>query len=311
MWYFGVKLPLDVRLNIDERKQKTNFLMNSPGRYDSVLFGTSRMTYLDTELIDERLYNFSVSSMSPWEYSKAYEIFVKTQGVPKKIYVELSPVIRFTDSDLKMVAEQEYESSSSKVRQLFEHLINADIFVKSIFTVLAQFYPSGVYTQFGHRFYDKDFKGQSLTISDKQVEKLVRKASEDVSGKLYSPLLSKEYLAILDDIRMLGPDVIAIIPPMAEPYRDAVITHHGDYLAEWHREVVKRFDSVITFNTNSKKILDYTNWFKDSIHFYRAYGDVMAESIHTMKPYPEGCLLDIANIETYLLGWSCDRVVRN
>ena len=52
----------------DERQQKTNFLTFNKGAFDTLILGSSRLTYTDTRDVPGRAFNFATSSMRSKEF---------------------------------------------------------------------------------------------------------------------------------------------------------------------------------------------------------------------------------------------------
>src|SRR4051812_12979960 len=60
----------DIQIGFDERQQKTNYVMARPFNYDSLLIGTSRVTYMDqSSFVNDDVFNYSLSEMHIDEYS--------------------------------------------------------------------------------------------------------------------------------------------------------------------------------------------------------------------------------------------------
>jgi hypothetical protein len=82
LWFFPHEHALNrVQVGFDERAQKTNWLRAHPGRFDAVLLGSSRSTYLDQhDFAPWRLFNHAVNAMWPQEYRPYLDHFTEVNG---------------------------------------------------------------------------------------------------------------------------------------------------------------------------------------------------------------------------------------
>ena len=82
LWFFPHAHALNrVQVGFDERAQKTNRLRAHPGRFDAVLLGSSRSTYLDQDdFAPWRLFNHAVNAMWPQEYRPYLDHFTEVNG---------------------------------------------------------------------------------------------------------------------------------------------------------------------------------------------------------------------------------------
>ncbi len=68
-WCFDHEIPIGrYQTGFDERQQKTNFLTFNKGAFDTLILGSSRVTYTDTRDVPGRAFNFATSSMRSTEF---------------------------------------------------------------------------------------------------------------------------------------------------------------------------------------------------------------------------------------------------
>jgi hypothetical protein len=84
LWFFRHEHALNrVQAGFDERAQKTNWLRARPGRFDAVLLGSSRVTYVDQrDSAPWRLANLAANALRPREYRPYLDHFAKLNGPP-------------------------------------------------------------------------------------------------------------------------------------------------------------------------------------------------------------------------------------
>jgi len=87
LWFFPHEHALNrVQTGFDERAQKTNWLRARPGRFDAVLFGSSRVTYVDQhDFAPYRMLNYAVNAMWPQEYRPYLDHFARLNGPPEVV----------------------------------------------------------------------------------------------------------------------------------------------------------------------------------------------------------------------------------
>lgn len=89
-YYFGNNFELNVyRSGYNERQMKANYLsLDKQVRYDSLILGASRTTYLNaTSFKDQNVFNFSVSNMTSQEFIDYAIFFEQKNSTPKNIYL--------------------------------------------------------------------------------------------------------------------------------------------------------------------------------------------------------------------------------
>ena len=87
LWFFAHAHRLNqVQPSFDERAQKTNWLRAHPGRFDAVLFGSSRATYVDhDDFRPWRMFNHAANAMWPQEYQPYLDHFARLNGPPELV----------------------------------------------------------------------------------------------------------------------------------------------------------------------------------------------------------------------------------
>lgn len=74
-WCFSHEIPIGkYQVGFDERQQKTNWLAFNDFDFDALIFGSSRVAYMDPLDIPLNAFNYSVNSMKPEEFMD-YAVF--------------------------------------------------------------------------------------------------------------------------------------------------------------------------------------------------------------------------------------------
>jgi hypothetical protein len=89
LWFFTHAHRLNrAQISFDQRAQKTNWLHARRGRFDAVLLGSSRSTYIDQhDFAPLRLFNYAAESMMPQEYRPYLDHFARANGRPPAVVV--------------------------------------------------------------------------------------------------------------------------------------------------------------------------------------------------------------------------------
>lgn len=95
----------NVSTPINERYLKTSYILNNPNKYDSFIFGSSRVGTLKGENLEKigRFYNMSFSSALPCEILEILKTFI-TKGIKIK-----NIILGIDDSDFYTIPEKQQE----------------------------------------------------------------------------------------------------------------------------------------------------------------------------------------------------------
>lgn len=151
LWYFKGNILSGLNPRYNERVQKVNLYLQSPDQYDCFIFGSSRTTLLNENLIDGyNCFNFSFSSGRVDEFV-AYAKWLKGNGAQPRLVIvgvddfSLTP----TKSELSV---PEFIVAGVLPRNLVESYLSIEMFKTSI--VVAR---RGIQKP---RYYDREFVGQ-------------------------------------------------------------------------------------------------------------------------------------------------------
>ena len=85
MWTFNHEHKFsDYQRARKERQQKSNALYFRDKKYDTLIFGSSRVTYMNQHTWNENTFNYSVSDMQPNEYHEYLNFAIQEAKQPIK-----------------------------------------------------------------------------------------------------------------------------------------------------------------------------------------------------------------------------------
>lgn len=148
LWYFQGNRLSGVNLPWNERVTKTNQLLKTSEQYDCILFGTSRSTLFDTQLLqNNQCFNYSFSGGKVEEYIN-YAQYLKSQQIePATIYLEIE-----LESFNRRKQTRVYPAVTSPMPVYQAYLLSANVLELSYRTLIQDF-------DFA-RWYDSQFRGR-------------------------------------------------------------------------------------------------------------------------------------------------------
>lgn len=115
-----------------ERQQKSNKIFFTKKKYDSIILGNSKVTYIDqNHFLDGKLFNYAVSAMRPSEYNDYIEFFKENHGAAKYILlgIDFNSCLKKEETMLK--PEFYIQNSKSDFYQL-KQLLSYDSLIYSL-----------------------------------------------------------------------------------------------------------------------------------------------------------------------------------
>ncbi|MBM7649327.1 hypothetical protein JOC78_002280 [Bacillus ectoiniformans] len=310
LWNFNHKNDWnDYQAGFDERQQKTNYIVNRPFDYDSLLMGTSRVTYMDQhEFQKDKVFNYSLSSLHIDEYQPYVDFAKKQNGKAfDKIYMELyfesfngevknllgspdtyfeeaeSPFYKYTSlfsySTLqKSLDNKKYseENSFPGPRSYNRENVAATSMTNDRLPVLLDRYKK--------HFADNQFKG-TYPYDEKYKEKLA-------ALKKANP--SSEFIVFTDPIPVERMKIVLNNPVYWEAYE------------RWYREMTDVYGTVYSFQNVSEYTANRKYWF-DWFHYYPAVGDLMIAELEGRENGSDFCVkVTKENVDQYLTQLKAD-----
>jgi hypothetical protein len=304
LWFYDHKLGINqIQKPFNERQQKTNRLTFQDETYDTLILGSSRMTYVSQyDFVDHDAFNYAVALGSIKEFPTMIEYAEQANGKPfKTIVIGLD----FFDTNLRLQGRPApidyYIEQINEPFYRSKNMLSLDTLKISIENIRHSY--SG--EQYPERSYNRD---NVVDVEKRELEKTQKRVSEVLSK--YENLdyeYDGTYKQALEKVAAQNPDstIIALTTPITavrfQTELDSPVVRAG--YERWLRESVDVFGSVYHFNDINSVTNDLSNYF-DTNHFYPHIGRLVA---HRVIEYPDsdipedfGKLLTKQNIETYL-----------
>ncbi|HWO97522.1 MAG TPA: hypothetical protein VNM45_14540 [Bacillus sp. (in: firmicutes)] len=304
LWFYDHKLSINqIQKPFNERQQKTNWLRFHDETYDTLILGSSRMTYVDQyDFIGYDAFNYAVALGSIKEFPKMIEYAEKENGKPfKTIVIGLD----FFDTNLHLEGRpapiDHYIEQINEPLYQYKNLLSLDTLKISIENIR--------HSYSGEQYPDRSYNRDNVADVEKRELEKTKKRVYDVLSR-YENLdyeYDETYKQALEKVKAQNPNatIIALTTPITavrfKTELDSPVVRAG--YERWLRESVEVFGSIYHFNDINSITTDLNNYF-DTNHFYPHVGRLVA---HRVIEYPNpdipedfGKLLTKQNIETYL-----------
>jgi hypothetical protein len=304
LWFYDHKLSLNqIQKPFNERQQKTNRLAFGNKTYDTLILGSSRMTYVSQDdFIGGKAFNYAVAMGSAKEFQQMIEYAESVNGKPfKTIILGLD----FFDTNLHIEGRPapigRYIEEVDEPFYRLKHLLSLDTLKISIENM--------VHSYSGEHYPDRSYNRQNVVDVEERELEATRKRINGVLSR-YENLnyeYDDTYKATLEHIVEQNPDsnIVALTTPITavrfKTELDSPVVRSG--YERWLRESVDVLGEVYHFNDINSITNDLSNYF-DTNHFYPHVGRLVA---HRVMEYPNpdipgdfGKLLTKQSIETYL-----------
>lgn len=273
----------DYQNGFDERLQKTNLLVNGVEPFDSLLIGSSRVTYMNTdEFKEEEVFNYALSSIHITEYSD-YIAFAKKRngGELDRVYIELSLHSYYAKVQPPMGEPETYFEQAQNRLLDYTSLFSQDTLHKSFVNYKA----SKANSYHLQRSYTRDNQVKT-TYPNKGLAK--GKAAfisrYDLTNYTTEFAYNEKYKDELMKIKNASPDSeFVIFTDMAHVDRLRTYLKNPNYFdayARSIREIVNVFGKVNSFHLENDLTAKDQYWM-DFYHFYPEVGDAMIHSLET------------------------------
>lgn len=294
----------DIQQGFNERQQKVNQLTFSNEKYDALLLGSSRSTYINQHKFkDLKVYNLSVSSMYVEEYKDYIEYAKKRNGEPFK-YIFLG--LDFFAAD-QFRAESTNEPPEFYINQANSYLYRLktlasfDTLELSVPVLTSSLQDKPVFVD--HRYYNRENVAKPFPVTDeirnKRIETNVVEFFQKDEPYKYDPNIKK----MLNELIEANPATKFIVyttPVTAS--RLMIQLENEDYrlgYKKWLTDIVETFGEVHHFMRINEGTLNLEN-FSDSQHFIPSFGDQIINEIWNKSREKKdlGVVLSKKNLES-------------
>ncbi len=307
LWSFNHANKLNkIQLHFDERQQKTNNVyFNGLDKYDGVLFGSSRTTFINqNDFYNMNIYNYAIDSMFPFEFEEYLKLAKESKGKEFK-YIIIGA--DFYGSKLRTIKRFEnpshYITNTKSPFYRYRMLLSIDAFKKSINNIKSNLLKQP------NQYYTRDNVKTRGKVSEKErVErytKNLKRHTESFVGDKYKK--NKEYINILKRLKKENPNTrfIVFTSPITADLLVSVIKN-GDKIEEfeqWLKEIIEVFGEVHHFMTINSITTNIQNY-PDDDHLYPKYMKLLANKLSGKEnsniPEDFGILLNNENIDNYM-----------
>ncbi|WGV27399.1 hypothetical protein [Halotia branconii] len=264
LWYFNGNKLTHVNRAFNERLTKTNLLLHSNRqKYDCLIFGSSRVTLLNSKLFkNNHCFNYSFSAGRAEEFAK-YAAYAKNKGVnPKTVYVGID-AFNFIIDDRPL--KQNVEVAEPK--PIYQsYLLSFETLEFSLKTI------AGIWNTSEVRFYDQFFQGR--------VSKHTSHYKPKFSDKSYKQKCEFSRIPYYTKIQQIFPNakIISYVPPISawKVFNDSYARGLLDCQLAGIYQVAKSFDVTYDFSYPSKLTTRTDNTY-DGSHYYPNVNDQIAK----------------------------------
>ncbi|MGJ0343193.1 hypothetical protein NG788_00990 [Aliarcobacter cryaerophilus] len=287
----------------DERQQKTNYIyFKSKGYFDGILLGSSRATFVNqNDFKNMNIFNYSSSSMQPFEYKGYIDFAKKIKGKDLK-YIIIGSDFYGTNipKDIKFENPEFYIGNT--LNFAYKSVLSVDAIYKSIKNIKFSLFGTSMY-------YDREnIKYQDKVSEDERNIRYainIKRHTLELSYPKYK--YNDEYINILKTIKNenLNSKFIIYTSAVTSDLLVSIIKNGKrweDY-KRWLHELVEVFGEVnhfMTINSITKNLENYP----DDDHAYPSVLKLLANKLSNVenKNIPEdfGVLLTKDNIDEHL-----------
>jgi hypothetical protein len=304
LWNFDHKNEWnDYQVGFDERQQKTNYILSRPFQYESLLIGTSRVTYMDQhEFKDEKVFNYSLSSLHIDEYLPYIEFAEKQNGEPfDKVYMELY-FESFNKNSKNHLGEPVtyFEKAADPVNK-YTSLFSYNTFKQSLENLRAS--KANEYS--GPRSYNRDNVAVT-TYPNTRLPALLDRFINHFEANQFKDKYpyDEEYKEKLVEIKKQNPqtEFIVFTDPIPAERMDIVLSNpvYWEAYERWYTEMVEVYDKVYSFQSINSISTDRQYWL-DWFHYYPNIGSEMIATIENRGNKDSfGIIVTKENLNDYL-----------
>ncbi|OEH85469.1 hypothetical protein BHU72_05125 [Desulfuribacillus stibiiarsenatis] len=294
-----------VQIGFDERLLKTNMVTHQPFRYNALIIGTSRTTYLNQDdFIGYKAFNYGLSSLLIDEYNDYIE-YAKLQNGKDfdVIFLETFFDIFYSLRRYDHQPPEHYISLTNEPFYRWKSLFSEDTYERA----LTNYYYSANGGYEGARSYNR-YNQTSTHLQDVDIQAIVSdfvKNHKKATAPSYP--YDDRYIDFLREIKENNPNTrfVVFTEPVIAPRIKLMLEQRVFWEAyeRWLRETVSVFGEVINFMDLNTVTFNYDNFF-DPYHFYPSIGKLMVDRLigRPSAPLPGdfGVIVTNENIDKHL-----------
>ncbi|WP_191566697.1 hypothetical protein [Metabacillus idriensis] len=295
------------QLAFDERQLKTNRLTFEQRNYDTLLIGSSRMTYMNPYLFGKDSFNYSASSMYPDEFVPYIRYFTKQNERPAKTIVlglDFSSVNK--KRDIKSSKPEDYVNRPIPAIAFLKNLMTKDTVQYAMENMEISKNKDLADTN-GMRVYNRQMVAYAPKANQKEVNQKIAEEIKRYPEELKEFEYDQGYKSLLQSIKKSSrsSEFIILTTPVTAPRFDTYMEqpHVFDAYQEWLGDIIDVFGGVYVFMDINEITMDTSNFF-DTHHSYPEVGELMAARIlkKEQSELPEnfGKWVTEANVDSFV-----------
>lgn len=303
LWNFSHKHNYnDYQIGFDERQQKTNYINSRDFDYDSLMIGTSRVTYMNENTFkDEKVFNYSLSNLHIDEYLSYINYAKKKNGKDfDMIYMELyqnsyNAEMKNTGRPASVYIDKA-EDPMYKYKTLFSY--------KTLQSSLNNYEASSMNEYKGPRSYNRDNVAQTTYPNDR-LPAISENFKASFKKKENKPFVySEKYKNRLIQIKDANPNTKFVIftDPIYQSRFELIMGNSEQRKAyeRWFKDMVDVFGEVYSFHGETPLTTNPENYF-DLFHYYPSVGDKMINAMQSPETHKDiVTIVNKDNIDQYL-----------
>jgi hypothetical protein len=286
-WCFEHEVPFGrYQAMFDERQQKTNYLAFREVDFDTVILGNSRVTYMDPRSIPGRTFNYSASSMKPYEFLPYLRFAARRSASPLNTIIL---GISFVDTNAQFRptfdSPEEYIARATSWGFRYKSLLNVELLRYSVASIRRELQGSyhDSYLREGREIISKQMKlpvPEALRRSE--IEENLAAYRARAYGKDYEYLDNRPVYAELKNAFPSSRFLVFTTPVSAHLLNLLVEQGLFDYYACWIADLVEVFGEVWNFMYYNEITTDDANY-KDAHHYTPQVGDMIIRKMFALS----------------------------
>jgi len=268
------------QMGLNERQSKTNVVYFKDFKYNALMLGTSRVTYINRhDIKDYNSYNYAVAKMRPYEYIE-YTKYAKSKN--KKDFDMIFLGIDFSSAEIiheKKENFYKYKNETESFLYRYKTLFSLDTLKYSI-----KNFKNFAFDKYKKRIqtYTRDMIVQSYPKDKDFINHDIAAYLSDAT-KIYDPSYKIDIQKLKDD----NPNTkfYVFLTPLTEPRFRKIMSNPENikFYKRWVRDTIDVFGEVYNFMTINNVTKNYTKTFTGVSHFYPFVGTHIVNKVFGYK----------------------------
>ncbi len=285
-----------------ERQQKSNALYFRSGKYDTLLFGSSRTTYMNQYKWDKKTFNYAVSDMKPNEYNEYLNFAINEAKQPiKRVIIGLDFFGALTYTSLISKEPKLILDEITQPFYRYKLLLSIDTLSYSNLNIQDYFKKPYAKYKYNNIKTSPPKTDTNLENYEKRIQGNIETYIRERYSKKYDENYKKEILNLITS----HPDIefIVFTTPVSSQHFNALLSQnlYQEY-ERWLKESVEVFGKIHHFMYKNDITKNANLYFQDSNHGYdTTYECLTNEMLQKDSECPKiDMILNAENIEEKL-----------